>query len=88
MEAKVKTETVTMRLPCKFSCTMGGWPTCPSTSPCTSSCAPGHVCTFETADVSFRVVRLLLVEHNVTMHEVEPSAGDVELSEFLKGKMK
>ena len=28
------------------------------------------------------------MEHNVTMHEVEPSAGDVELYEFLKIKMK
>ena len=46
------------------------------------------MCTFETADVSFRVARLLLVEHNVTMHAVEPSAGDVELYEFLKVKMK
>ena len=31
-------------------------------------------CTFQTADVSFRVARMLLVEHTVTMHEVEPSA--------------
>ena len=45
-------------------------------------------CTFQTADVSFRVARMLLVEHTVTMHEVEPSAGDVELYEFLKIKMK
>ena len=46
------------------------------------------MCTFQTADVSFRVARLLLVEHNVTMHKVKPSAGDVGLYEFLKIKMK
>ena len=38
--------------------------------------------------MTFRVARLLLVEHNVTMHGVEPSAGDVEMYEFLKIKMK
>ena len=55
-----------------------GWvAACPSTSPCTSSCALGNVCRYQTADVPFRVARLLLVEHNVAMHKVECSAGDV-----------
>ena len=67
---------------------MGGWPACPSTLPCTSSCAPGNVCRYQTADVPFRVARLLLVEHNVAMHKVECSAGDAELHEFMKVKLK
>ncbi len=36
----------------------------------------------------FRVARLLLVEHNVVMHKVECSAGDAELHEFMKVKLK